>query len=132
DGVTGGIGQMIEVACRASFACIAVARVVGGLAERVRCSAVLIFAILWFPLSSLPIAHMVWGGGYLATGGALDFAGGTVVHLNAASAGLIGAYLLGKRAGFGTDAFKPHNLPMGVTGPPLLVIGWLGPYAGAR
>ena len=101
DSVTGSISQMIHVAFQASFACITVALVVGGFAERIRFSAVLIFAIVWFTLSYLPIAHMVWGGGYLATDGALDFAGGTVVHINAASAGLVGAYLIGKRAGFG-------------------------------
>jgi len=112
DSVTGSISQMIHVAFQASFACITVALVVGGFAERIRFSAVLIFAIVWFTLSYLPIAHMVWGGGYLATDGALDFAGGTVVHINAASAGLVGAYLIGKRAGFGKEAFKPHNLPM--------------------
>ena len=69
---------------------------------------------------------MVWGGGYLAADGALDFAGGTVVHINAASAGLIGAYLIGKRAGFGKEAFKPHNLPMVFTGASILYIGWFG------
>ena len=131
DSVTGSISQMIHVAFQASFACITVALVVGGFAERIRFSAVLIFAILWFTLSYLPIAHMVWGGGYLATDGALDFAGGTVVHINAASAGLIGAYLLGKRAGFGKEAFKPHNLPMVFTGASILYIGWFGFNAGS-
>ena len=131
DSVTGSISQMIHVAFQASFACITVALVVGGFAERIRFSAVLIFAILWFTLSYLPITHMVWGGGYLATDGALDFAGGTVVHINAASAGLIGAYLLGKRAGFGKEAFKPHNLPMVFTGASILYIGWFGFNAGS-
>ncbi|OKB68138.1 ammonium transporter [Serratia marcescens] len=131
DSVTGSISQMIHVAFQASFACITVALVVGGFAERIRFSAVLIFAIVWFTLSYLPIAHMVWGGGYLATDGALDFAGGTVVHINAASAGLIGAYLLGKRAGFGKEAFKPHNLPMVFTGASILYIGWFGFNAGS-
>ncbi|MBH2730176.1 ammonium transporter AmtB [Serratia marcescens] len=131
DSVTGSISQMIHVAFQASFACITVALVVGGFAERIRFSAVLIFAIVWFTLSYLPIAHMVWGGGYLATDGALDFAGGTVVHINAASAGLIGAYLIGKRAGFGKEAFKPHNLPMVFTGASILYIGWFGFNAGS-
>ncbi len=131
DSVTGSISQMIHVAFQASFACITVALVVGGFAERIRFSAVLIFAILWFTLSYLPIAHMVWGGGYLAADGALDFAGGTVVHINAASAGLIGAYLIGKRAGFGKEAFKPHNLPMVFTGASILYIGWFGFNAGS-
>jgi Amt family ammonium transporter len=131
DSVTGSISQMIHVAFQASFACITVALVVGGFAERIRFSAVLIFAIVWFTLSYLPIAHMVWGGGYLAADGALDFAGGTVVHINAASAGLIGAYLIGKRAGFGKEAFKPHNLPMVFTGASILYIGWFGFNAGS-
>lgn len=105
--------------------------IVGSFAERIRFSAVLIFAVLWFTFSYIPMAHMVWGGGYLATDGALDFAGGTVVHINAAIAGLVGAYLLGKRAGFGKEAFKPHNLPMVFMGTAVLYIGWFGFNAGS-
>ncbi|CAI1950433.1 Ammonia channel [Serratia plymuthica] len=131
DSVTGTFSQMIHVAFQASFACITVALVVGGFAERIRFSAVVIFAAIWFTISYLPIAHMVWGGGFLAADGALDFAGGTVVHINAASAGLIGAYLLGKRAGFGKEAFKPHNLPMVFTGASILYVGWFGFNAGS-
>lgn len=131
DSVTGTFNQMIHVAFQCSFACITVALVVGGFAERIRFSAVVIFAAIWFTISYLPIAHMVWGGGFLATDGALDFAGGTVVHINAASAGLVGAYLLGKRAGFGKEAFKPHNLPMVFTGASILYIGWFGFSAGS-
>jgi Amt family ammonium transporter len=131
DSVTGTFSQMIHVAFQCSFACITVALVVGGFAERIRFSAVVIFAAIWFTISYLPIAHMVWGGGFLAADGALDFAGGTVVHINAASAGLVGAYLLGKRAGFGKEAFKPHNLPMVFTGASILYIGWFGFNAGS-
>ncbi|MGQ8773032.1 ammonium transporter AmtB [Serratia sp. NA_112.1] len=131
DSVTGTFSQMIHVVFQCSFACITVALVVGGFAERIRFSAVVIFAAIWFTISYLPIAHMVWGGGFLAADGALDFAGGTVVHINAASAGLIGAYLLGKRAGFGKEAFKPHNLPMVFTGASILYIGWFGFNAGS-
>ncbi|CAI2514710.1 Ammonia transporter [Serratia ficaria] len=131
DSLTGTFNQMIHVAFQCSFACITVALVVGGFAERIRFSAVVIFAAIWFTISYLPIAHMVWGGGFLAADGALDFAGGTVVHINAASAGLIGAYLLGKRAGFGKEAFKPHNLPMVFTGASILYIGWFGFNAGS-
>ncbi|AHY06012.1 ammonium transporter [Serratia plymuthica] len=131
DSVTGTFNQMIHVAFQCSFACITVALVVGGFAERIRFSAVVIFAAIWFTISYLPIAHMVWGGGFLAADGALDFAGGTVVHINAASAGLIGAYLLGKRAGFGKEAFKPHNLPMVFTGAAILYVGWFGFNAGS-
>ncbi|CNC17305.1 ammonium transporter [Yersinia intermedia] len=129
--LSGTFYQYIHVVFQASFACITVALVVGSFAERIRFSAVLIFAALWFTFSYLPMAHMVWGGGFLAMDGALDFAGGTVVHINAAIAGLVGAYLLGKRAGFGKEAFKPHNLPMVFTGTAILYIGWFGFNAGS-
>lgn len=129
--LTGSFYKMIHVAFQGSFACITVGLIVGSFAERIRFSAVLIFAVLWFTLSYIPMAHMVWGGGYLAADGALDFAGGTVVHINAAIAGLVGAYLLGKRAGFGKEAFKPHNLPMVFMGTAILYIGWFGFNAGS-
>lgn len=129
--VTGTIYQYIHVAFQGSFACITVGLIVGALAERIRFSAVLIFVVVWFTLSYIPIAHMVWGGGLLAAHGALDFAGGTVVHINAAIAGLVGAYLIGKRVGFGKEAFKPHNLPMIFTGTAILYIGWFGFNAGS-
>jgi len=127
----GSFYQYIHVVFQASFACITVGLVVGALAERIRFSAVLIFVGVWLTLSYLPIAHMVWGGGYLAQDGALDFAGGTVVHINAAVAGLVGAYLVGKRAGFGKEAFKPHNLPMVFLGTAILYVGWFGFNAGS-
>ncbi|ENY6549340.1 ammonium transporter AmtB [Salmonella enterica subsp. enterica serovar Kentucky] len=129
--VTGTIYQYIHVAFQGSFACITVGLIVGALAERIHFSAVLIFVVVWFTLSYIPIAHMVWGGGLLAAHGALDFAGGTVVHINAAIAGLVGAYLIGKRVGFGKEAFKPHNLPMVFTGTAILYIGWFGFNAGS-
>ncbi|PDN36770.1 ammonium transporter AmtB [Salmonella enterica] len=129
--VTGTIYQYIHVAFQGSFACITVGLIVGALAERIRFSAVLIFVVVWFTLSYIPIAHMVWGGGLLAAHGALDFAGGTVVHINAAIAGLVGAYLIGKRVGFGKEAFKPHTLPMVFTGTAILYIGWFGFNAGS-
>ncbi|EAP6345302.1 ammonium transporter AmtB [Salmonella enterica] len=129
--VTGTIYQYIHVSFQGSFACITVGLIVGALAERIRFSAVLIFVVVWFTLSYIPIAHMVWGGGLLAAHGALDFAGGTVVHINAAIAGLVGAYLIGKRVGFGKEAFKPHNLPMVFTGTAILYIGWFGFNAGS-
>lgn len=129
--LTGSFYKMIHVAFQGSFACITVGLIVGSFAERIRFSAVLIFAVLWFTISYIPMAHMVWGGGYLAADGALDFAGGTVVHINAAIAGLVGAYLLGKRAGFGKEAFKPHNLPMIFMGTAILYIGWFGFNAGS-
>ncbi|MEQ4513303.1 ammonium transporter AmtB [Dickeya zeae] len=129
--ISGTFYQFIHVAYQASFACITVGLVLGALGERIRFSAVLIFSTLWFTLSYLPMTHMVWGGGYLAADGALDFAGGTVVHINAAVAGLVGALLLGKRVGFGKEAFKPHNLPMVFLGTAILYIGWFGFNAGS-
>ncbi|MEL4886545.1 ammonium transporter AmtB [Pectobacterium betavasculorum] len=131
ESISGTFYQFVHVAYQASFACITVALIVGAIAERIRFSAVLIFVGLWLTFSYLPMTHMVWGGGYLAADGALDFAGGTVVHINAAVAGLVGAYLLGKRAGFGKEAFKPHNLPMVFIGTAILYIGWFGFNAGS-
>ncbi|WP_418903894.1 MULTISPECIES: ammonium transporter AmtB [Erwiniaceae] len=129
--VMGSYYQYIHVAFQASFACITVGLIVGSIAERIRFSALLIFAVIWLTFAYLPIAHMVWAGGFLAADGALDFAGGTVVHINAAVAGLVGAYLVGKRAGFGKEAFKPHNLPMVFTGTAILYFGWFGFNAGS-
>ncbi|OSN03387.1 ammonium transporter [Lonsdalea iberica] len=131
DSQSGTFYQYIHVAFQGSFACITVGLVIGALAERIRFSAALIFVVLWLTLSYLPMTHMVWGGGYLAADGALDFAGGTVVHINAAVAGLVGATLLGKRVGFGKEAFKPHNLPMVCIGTAILYIGWFGFNAGS-
>lgn len=125
------IPQFIHVAFQGAFACLTVALVVGALGERVKFSAILIFAIIWTTFSYLPMAHMVWGGGLLAQDGAFDFAGGTVVHINAAVAGLVGAYLLGKRTGYGKEAIKPHNLPMVFMGTAILFIGWFGFNAGS-
>ena len=127
----GSFYQYIHVAFQASFACITVGLIVGAIAERIRFSAVLIFVLIWLTFAYLPIAHMVWAGGFLAQDGALDFAGGTVVHINAAVAGLVGAYLVGKRAGFGKESFKPHNLPMVFTGTAILYFGWFGFNAGS-
>ncbi|CDL83250.1 ammonium transporter AmtB [Xenorhabdus szentirmaii] len=124
--LNGSFYQLIYVVFQGAFACITVALVVGALCERIRFSALLIFSVLWLTISYIPMAHMIWGGGFLAQDGALDFAGGTVVHINAAVAGLIGAYLLGKRSGFGREAFKPHNLPMTFIGTAILYIGWFG------
>lgn len=129
--INGTIYQFIHVAFQGSFACITVALVTGAFAERIRFSAVLIFSTLWFTFSYIPMAHMVWGEGYLAQDGAIDFAGGTVVHINAAVAGLVGAYCVGKRSGFGKEAFKPHSLPMAYMGTAILYIGWFGFNAGS-
>ncbi|AFJ47940.1 ammonium transporter AmtB [Shimwellia blattae] len=129
--LSGSFYQYIHVAFQCSFACITVGLIVGALAERIRFSALLIFVVVWLTFSYLPVAHMVWGGGLLASHGALDFAGGTVVHINAAVAGLVGAYLMGKRVGFGKESFKPHNLPMVFTGTAVLYFGWFGFNAGS-
>ncbi|GAB6049842.1 ammonium transporter [Hydrogenophilus islandicus] len=120
------------VAFQGTFAGITAALIVGGFAERIRFSAVLIFTALWLTFAYLPIAHMVWGpGGWLLKDGALDFAGGTVVHINAGIAGLVGAYLVGKRIGYGREALTPHSLPLTMVGASLLWVGWFGFNAGS-
>ncbi len=131
DGVV--IPEFTFVAFQLTFAAITVALIVGGLAERVKFSALLVFAALWFTFSYLPIAHMVWAtGGYLFEKGGLDFAGGTVVHINAGIAALVGAMVLGKRVGYGRDAMPPHSLPMTMVGASLLWVGWFGFNAGSN
>ena len=131
DGVV--IPEFTFVAFQLTFAAITVALIVGGLAERVKFSALMVFAVLWFTFSYLPIAHMVWAtGGYLFEKGDLDFAGGTVVHINAGIAALVGAIVLGKRLGYGRDAMPPHSLPMTMVGASLLWVGWFGFNAGSN
>lgn len=134
-----------------TFAAITPALVVGGFAERVKFSAVLVFLVLWFTFAYLPIAHMVWfwagpdaytdaeaaaaagaGAGFLFQKGALDFAGGTVVHINAGVAGIVAAVLSGKRVGFGQAAMPPHNLPLVMIGASLLWVGWFGFNVGSN
>ncbi|HMM46912.1 MAG TPA: ammonium transporter [Thiobacillaceae bacterium] len=131
DGVV--IPEFTFVAFQLTFAAITVALIVGGLAERVKFSALLAFVVLWFTFSYLPIAHMVWvPGGHLFEAGGLDFAGGTVVHINAGVAALIGAIVLGRRIGYGRDAMPPHSLPMTMIGVSLLWVGWFGFNAGSN
>jgi ammonium transporter, Amt family len=131
DGVK--IPEYIFIAFQATFAGITCALIVGSFAERIKFSAVLLFSVIWFTLSYLPIAHMVWGaGGYLLDKGALDFAGGTVVHINAAMAGLVGAYMLGKRIGYGKESMAPHSLTLTMVGASLLWVGWFGFNAGSN
>ena len=130
-GALATIPEYVFLAFQGTFAAITVALTVGAFAERARFSAVLLFAVLWFTLSYVPIAHMVWGGGLLAKDGALDFAGGTVVHINAGMAGLVGAYVVGKRLGFGREAFTPHSLTLTMVGASLLWVGWFGFNAGS-
>ncbi|WP_302409346.1 ammonium transporter [Comamonas kerstersii] len=125
------IPEFVFVAFQSTFAAITVALIVGAFAERTKFSAVMIFSVLWFTFSYIPMAHMVWGGGLMAEDGALDFAGGTVVHINAAVAGLVGAYMVGKRLGFGKEALPPHSLTLTMVGGALLWVGWFGFNAGS-
>jgi Amt family ammonium transporter len=127
------IPEFIFVAFQSTFAGITCALIVGSFAERIKFSAVLLFCAIWFTFSYLPIAHMVWGaGGYLLGKGALDFAGGTVVHINAAMGGLVGAYLVGKRIGYGKEHMAPHSLTLTMVGASLLWVGWFGFNAGSN
>jgi len=133
-----------------AFACITCALILGAFAERVKFAGVLLFTVLWFTFAYLPMAHMVWffpgpdaftgtdavdgvlaKSGFLFAKGALDFAGGTVVHINAAIAGLVGAYVIGKRTGYGREAIKPHNLTLTMVGASILWVGWFGFNAGS-
>ncbi|ODU80875.1 MAG: ammonia channel protein [Bordetella sp. SCN 68-11] len=133
--LSGTVPELSFAAFQATFAGITCALIVGAFAERARFSAILLFMVLWFTFAYIPIAHMVWFGGevkgFLFERGALDFAGGTVVHINAGVAGLIGAYVIGKRIGFGKEALSPHNLPMTMIGASLLWVGWFGFNAGS-
>ncbi len=113
------------------FAGIAVALISGAMAERVKFSAFLVFAALWATFIYAPLAHWVWGGGWLGRLGDLDFAGGTVVHISSGVAALAAALVLGKRHGYGTDTIVPHNLPLTVVGASLLWVGWFGFNAGS-
>jgi len=125
--------EYVFIVFQLTFAGITGALIVGAFAERVKFSAVLLFVVIWFTLGYLPIAHMVWAaGGYLFEKGALDFAGGTVVHINAGVAGLVGAYFVGKRLGYGQVAIKPHNVTLTFVGASLLWVGWFGFNAGSN
>jgi Amt family ammonium transporter len=124
--------EYVFVAFQATFAGITGALIVGALAERMRFRAVLLFSALWFTLGYIPMAHIVWGGGYLGEMGAIDFAGGTVVHINAGVAGLVGAWLVGPRLGFGREPMKPHNVSFTMVGAALLWVGWFGFNAGSN
>ena len=145
------IPELSFVAFQATFAAITCCLIVGSFAERIKFSAVLLFCALWFTFSYLPIAHMVWywdgpdaitdektletvtaAAGWLWAKGALDFAGGTVVHINAGVAGLVGAYMLGKRVGYGKEAMAPHSLTLTMVGAALLWVGWFGFNAGSN
>jgi len=142
--------ELVFIAFQATFAAITCCLILGSIVERIKFSAVLIFMVLWFTFSYLPVAHMVWffagpdaytdaakadavtaTAGYIWQMGALDFAGGTVVHINAGVAGLVGAFLVGKRVGYGKEALKPHSLTMTMIGASLVWFGWFGFNAGS-
>ena len=125
------VPEYVFIAFQGTFAAITCCLIVGAFAERIRFSAVLLFMAIWFTLSYVPMAHIVWGGGLLAKDGALDFADGTVVHINSGIAGLVGAYMLGKRVGHGREAFTPHSLTLTMVGASLLWVGWFGFNAGS-
>ncbi len=144
------IPELLFMAFQATFAGITCCLIVGAFAERAKFSAVLLFMALWFTFSYAPMAHMVWfwmgpdaytskevvdemnaKAGYLWQMGALDFAGGTVVHINAAVAGLVGAFMIGKRVGYGREAFTPHSLTLTMVGASMLWVGWFGFNAGS-
>ncbi|MCD9027967.1 ammonium transporter [Luteimonas sp. BDR2-5] len=128
-----GLPEFLFIVFQSTFAGITTALVVGSFAERIKFSAVLLFSILWVTFAYLPMVHMVWSGdaGFLAHKGVIDFAGGTVVHINAGVAGLVGAYFLGKRLGYGKEAIKPHSVPFTFIGASLLWVGWFGFNAGS-
>jgi Amt family ammonium transporter len=145
------IPELTFVAFQLTFAAITCGLIVGAFAERIKFSAVLAFSVLWFTFAYAPMAHMVWywdgpdaitdaksleavtaAAGWLWQKGALDFAGGTVVHINAGVAGLVGAWVIGKRIGYGKEAMPPHNLPLTMIGACLLWVGWFGFNAGSN
>ncbi|MBF9197519.1 ammonium transporter [Microvirga terrestris] len=127
------IPEFTFIAFQLTFACITPALIVGAFAERIKFSAVMLFTGLWLTFVYLPIAHMVWfSEGYLFGLGALDFAGGTVVHINSGVAGLVGALLVGKRIGYGRDLLAPHSLTLTFVGACLLWVGWFGFNAGSN
>jgi Amt family ammonium transporter len=144
------IPELVFFVFQGAFACITCALIVGAFAERIKFSAVMLFTVIWFTFAYTPMAHMVWffpgpdaftsneavpgvlaQSGYLFAKGALDFAGGTVVHINAAVAGLVGAYFVGRRVGYGREAMRPHNLTQTMVGASILWVGWFGFNAGS-
>jgi Amt family ammonium transporter len=129
--LSGTIPESVFMTFQMTFAIITPALIVGGFAERMKFSALLWFIGVWSLVVYSPIAHWVWGGGFLSDVGVLDFAGGTVVHINAGIAGLVGALMVGRRTGYGREPFAPHNLVLTVVGASLLWVGWFGFNAGS-
>ena len=120
------IPDLLFCAFQLMFAVITPALITGAFAERMKFSAFLAFTLLWSTLVYLPVCHWVWGGGWLGKLGALDFAGGTVIHINSGAAALVSALVIGRRKGYGREAFHPHNLPMTILGAGILWFGWFG------
>ena len=131
DALSGTIPESVFFTFQLTFAIITPVLIIGAFVDRMKFSAVLLFMALWSLVVYSPITHWVWGGGFLADAGVLDFAGGTVVHINAGIAGLVCAIFLGKRYGYGTENMAPHNLVYSVTGASLLWVGWFGFNAGS-
>jgi Amt family ammonium transporter len=131
ESLTGTVPESVFICFQMTFAIITPALIVGAFADRMKFSAMLWFMALWLLLVYAPVAHWVWGGGFLMKAGILDFAGGTVVHINAGVAGLVCALVLGRRIGLGTENFAPHNLVLTVIGASLLWVGWFGFNAGS-
>jgi ammonium transporter, Amt family len=125
------IPESVFMTFQMTFAIITPALICGAVADRMKFSALMIFIAVWSLVVYAPIAHWVWGGGFLGSAGVLDYAGGTVVHINAGVAGLVAAMMLGKRIGYGTEPLPPHNLVLSVTGAALLWVGWFGFNAGS-
>lgn len=132
DSLNGTIPEFVFITFQMTFIVITPALIVGAFAERMKFSAMLIFMTLWATLVYLPVCHWVWGGGFLSEDGVIDFAGGTVVHINAGIAGLVAALVLGKRKGYPGTAMPPHNLTLTVIGASMLWVGWFGFNAGSQ
>ena len=132
DTIDGSIPESVFFTFQMTFAIITPALIVGAFAERMKFSSVLVFCTLWFTFSYVPVWHMVWGGGLISSWSAMDFAGGTVVHINAGIAGLVTCYMLGKRKGYGSIQIPPHSVPLVVVGASMLWVGWFGFNAGSE
>ncbi len=126
DSLTGTIPELLYFLFMLLFAAITPVIIAGSFAERMKFSAVLVFLAVWLTINYIPMVHMAWGGGWVFQLGPQDFAGGNVVHVNVGIAALVGAYLIGRRRGYGTSALTPHNMTMTMTGGSLLWVGWLG------
>ena len=131
DALSGTIPETVFMTFQMTFAIITPALITGAFADRMKFSSMLVFLSIWMVVVYAPITHWVWGGGFMAGDGVLDFAGGTVVHINAGVAGLVAAIVLGKRHGYGTENMAPHNLVLSVIGASMLWVGWFGFNAGS-